>query len=99
MTVQEHDWIISYLETITIGRLSKLDRLAVISSMRMFMRDMIDYDLDEDNYIVRLEEENKDLKSKLEDKESYINIIKGLVSKELMDNLNKIVKEEVKEDK
>lgn len=99
MTQQEHDWIISYLETITIGRLSKLDRLAITSSMRMFMRDMIDYDLDEDNYIVRLEEENKDLKSKLKDKDNYINIIKGLISKELMDALNKVVKEEVKENK
>lgn len=98
MTQQEHDWIISYLETITIGRLSKLERLAVISSMRMFMRDLIDYDLDEDNYIVRLEEENKDLKSKLENKDSYIDIIKGLVSKELIDALNKVVKEEVKEE-
>lgn len=97
MTQQEHDWIISYLETITIGRLSKFERLAVISSMRTFMRDMIDYDLDETNYIVRLEEENKDLKSKLKDKDSYIDIIKGLVSKELMDALNKVVKEEVKE--
>lgn len=98
MTQQEHDWIISYLETITIGRLSKLDRLAITSSMRMFMRDMIDYDLDEDNYIVRLEEENKALKSKLKDKDSYISIIKGLISKELMDALNKVVKEEVKEE-
>lgn len=98
MTVQEHDWIISYLETIT-SRLSKLDRLAITSSMRMFMRDMIDYDLDEDNYIVRLEEENKDLKSKLKDKDSYIDIIKGLISKELIDALNKVVKEEVKENK
>jgi len=98
MTQQEHDWIISYLETITIGRLSKLERLAVISSMRMFMRDMIDYDLDENNYIVRLEEENKDLKSKLENKDSYIDIIKGLVSKDLIDALNKVVKEEVKEE-
>lgn len=99
MTKQEHDWIMSYLETIIISRLSKLDRLAITSSMRMFMRDMIDYDLDEDNYIVRLEEENKDLKSKLENKDSYINIIKGLISKDLMNALNKVVKEEVKESK
>ena len=96
MTKQEYDWIMSYLETITISKLSELNRLAVVSSMRMFMRDMIDYDTDD--YIARLENENKDLKSKLKDKDNYIDIIKGLVSKELIDALNKIVKEEVKEE-
>ena len=60
------------------------------------MRDLIDYDTDD--YIARLENENKDLKSKLKDKDNYIDIIKGLVSKELIDALNKIVKEEVKEE-
>ena len=96
MTKQEYDWIMSYLETITISKLSELNRLAVVSSMRMFMRDLIDYDTDD--YIARLENENKDLKSKLKDKDNYIDIIKGLVSKELIDALNKIVKEEVKEE-
>lgn len=97
MTRQEYDWVISYLETTTIGKADSLNRLAIISSMKQFLLGFIDYDqYDKEEYISRLEAENKELKSELQAKIDYCNILKGLVNKDLLKSLDNIVKEEKK---
>jgi hypothetical protein len=97
MTRQEYDWVINYLETITIGRADSLNRLAIISSMKQFLLDYIDYEqYDQEEYISRLEAEKAELKSELQTKTDYCNILKGLVNKDLLKSLDSIVKEEKK---
>lgn len=96
MTRQEYDWVISYLETTTIGRADSLNRLAIISSMKQFLLGFIDYEqqddkYDQEEYISRLEAEKAELKSELQTKTDYCNILKGLVNKDLLKSLVNIV--------
>ena len=93
MTRQEYDQIISYLECITIGKVDNLERLAIISSMKQFLLNYIDYEQGEYEqleYIVRLEAEKTELKQKLQAKTDYCNILKSLVNKELLQSLDRI---------